>query len=117
MIRLKKGYGNAGDSRATWFAWYRWLHWEGEDQEELRRLIEEHNMKVHRVRPVVDIVCPKCGKSFFLEKGEEGEPGHSSHGVCEDGRVYPSVICPFKCGFHSWVILDGWTYGKLPEIK
>lgn len=94
MIRLLKGSGKADDGRATWFAWQR-----------------------HGERPVVDIVCPVCGKSFFLEKGERGEKDWEAHGVAQNGRVVPSIVCPFRCGFHAFAILADWDFGELKEVK
>jgi hypothetical protein len=93
MLKIPKGSGKAGDGRCTWFAWQR-----------------------HCERPVIDIMCPLCGKSFFLEKGERGEKSYESHGVKSSGLVHPSVVCPFRCGFHSFVFLQDWTFGDLPEI-
>jgi hypothetical protein len=34
------------------------------------------------------------------------------HSIDEDGIVMPSVVCPnYKCRFHSYVRLVGWTFG------
>lgn len=96
-VRLKKGQGTASDPAGTWYAWQR-----------------------HSERPIVDIVCPVCGKSFFLEKGDRstasGVTKYEAHGIRARGEVFPSVICPFNCGFHTYVQLDGWDLGEMPEI-
>lgn len=92
-MRLMKGSGKADDGKGTWCAW-----------------------KKDGRRPILDIMCPLCGKSFFLEKGQPGEKGYEAHGVHSDGRVFPSVVCPFRCGFHAYVILLEWDNGELQEI-
>ena len=43
--------------------------------------------------------CPKCGKPASITK----------HNISMTGKVAPSVVCPYKCGFHEWIILDGWN--------
>lgn len=45
-----------------------------------------------------DLYCPGCGRSGHL----------GGHEIRPDGAVSPSVVCPFECGFHAFVILDGW---------
>lgn len=45
-----------------------------------------------------NVVCPDCG----------GRTNLRNHQVDEHGRVSPSLICPFGCGFHESVVLDGW---------
>lgn len=48
--------------------------------------------------------CPTCGGTASL----------SGHKIDGNGRVYPSVLCPFYgCKFHEHVILNGWT----PEVS
>lgn len=84
MVILKKGEGTAYDLPGTWYVWIR------------------HPGD----RPLVDIMCPKCKKSFFIDE----------HGVRADGAVYPSIVCPHKCGFHSFGILEDWIGIELPEI-
>lgn len=116
MIRLLKGSGKADDGRCTWFAWQRQLSAEDPSDSAKVSAIDAHNKRAHGERPVIDIMCPVCGKSFFLEKGERGERGHEAHGVKSSGLVHPSVVCPFRCGFHSFVFLQDWTFGDLPEI-
>lgn len=33
----------------------------------------------------------------------------SKHAISESGEVSPSVVCPYDdCGFHEFVILQGW---------
>jgi hypothetical protein len=45
------------------------------------------------------ISCPVCGGVFVL----------SGHKIDGNGRVYPSVVCPFRgCKFHDHIILNGW---------
>lgn len=52
------------------------------------------------IRETVWVDCPKCGKSFTLE----------NHGIQEDGRVNPSVVCPHaKCPYHEFAILENWN--------
>ena len=96
-VRLKKGQGTASDPAGTWYAWQR-----------------------HHERPVIDIVCPMCGKCFFLEKGERnistGNDRYIAHGVTAKGDVFPSVVCPWNCRFHSFVFLEDWAHGELPEV-
>jgi hypothetical protein len=43
------------------------------------------------------VVCPKCGHWARL-----------NHEIAEDGTVTPSLICPYACGWHDWVKLEGW---------
>lgn len=32
------------------------------------------------------------------------------HDIAPDGRVSPSVVCPFEgCDFHDHVVLEGWS--------
>jgi hypothetical protein len=92
MVSIRKGTGAAGDLPGTWYPWSR-----------------------HGERPVIDIMCPKCGKSFFLEQGERFGVDWEAHGVSAEGIVSPSVICPF-CGFHDHVLLIGWEFGYLREV-
>jgi len=36
------------------------------------------------------------------------------HSIDLDGNVSPSVVCPTSgCGFHEFVRLDDWTFGKV----
>lgn len=44
------------------------------------------------------ITCPICGGAFSL----------SNHTINEFGLVSPSVVCPYNCTFHEWIILDDW---------
>lgn len=47
----------------------------------------------------VVICCPKCCRSGALD-----------HTIHPDGRVEPSVVCPFPpCAFHEYVRLVDWT--------
>jgi hypothetical protein len=42
--------------------------------------------------------CPICGNACSL----------SDHEIAPDGTVSPSLICPYGCGFHEFIHLDGW---------
>ncbi len=45
------------------------------------------------------VCCPGCGKIASL----------SGHSIDPDGKVYPSLVCPFdKCSFHEFVKLADW---------
>lgn len=44
--------------------------------------------------------CPLCRALISLEVGGEKK-------VDDKGHLTPSVICPFGCGFHAFVILVG----------
>ena len=39
--------------------------------------------------------------------------GHASpigaHTVANDGKVEPSLDCPYDCDWHEWATLDGWN--------
>lgn len=116
LLKLSKGSGRADDGRATWFAWQRQLSAEDPSDAAKVSAIDAHNRRAHSERPVIDIICPLCGKSFFLEEGERGGENWEAHGVDVDGRVSPSVVCPFKCGLHVYIILTDWNLGELPEV-
>lgn len=58
--------------------WIRWLYMPGRVTAALR--------------------CPTCGRVFCLVE----------HRISTDGRVSPSVVCPYGCGFHVFLQLDGW---------
>jgi hypothetical protein len=46
------------------------------------------------------IACPTCGEVASI----------SQHEIDTDGKVTPSVVCPFDgCDFHAYVKLVGWT--------
>ena len=34
--------------------------------------------------------------------------GLETHSISSDGTVSPSVVCPYGCGFHEFVKLEGW---------
>lgn len=40
----------------------------------------------------IALPCPNCGRAFCL----------ANHTI-EEGKVTPSVVCPFKCGFHDFL--------------
>jgi len=44
----------------------------------------------------INFTCPLCRGSFRI-----GAPIH----YVENGDVKPSVICPYNCGFHTYVTL------------
>lgn len=45
------------------------------------------------------VACPDCGRVASL----------SGHEILNDGRVEPSLVCPYDdCDWHEWVILAGW---------
>ena len=50
-----------------------------------------------------NVSCPGCGRVASL----------SGHTIREDGTVAPSVVYPFDCGFHDYIVLVGWS----PEVK
>jgi hypothetical protein len=39
--------------------------------------------------------CPTCHRAFCL----------ANHSVDKEGKVTPSVVCPFNCGFHEFLEL------------
>lgn len=43
--------------------------------------------------------CPACGVSGDL----------SDHIINALGEVSPSVVCPEECGFHDFIVLEGWN--------
>ena len=34
--------------------------------------------------------------------------GLRTHSIASDGTVSPSVVCPYGCGFHKFIKLEGW---------
>jgi len=44
------------------------------------------------------VSCPGCGQSTSI----------SQHTIDADGKVTPSLVCPFGCGFHDFVTLENW---------
>jgi hypothetical protein len=44
------------------------------------------------------VCCPGCGKIASL----------SNHKIVAKGDVFPSLVCPFNCGFHEFVRLGEW---------
>ena len=53
------------------------------------------------------VCCPGCGKICSLLDHTIGDKDDVA---LEDsaGVVVPSLVCPFDCGFHKFVRLDGW---------
>lgn len=43
--------------------------------------------------------CPDCGQTGSL----------ADHSIHDDGRVDPSVVCPYDCTFHEFIVLEGWS--------
>jgi len=113
MVIFEKGNGTISDKPGTWYAWVRQLFPEDFSDEAKVSEINAHNRRAHSGRPVVDIMCPVCGKSSFLSSADN----KTAHGVKARGEVFPSVVCPFNCGFHAYVQLKGWDLGELDEIK
>ena len=52
---------------------------------------------VDGVRTAV-LSCPSCGKVSYL----------TDHSISDNGKVLPSVVCPFACDFHEFVQLENW---------
>jgi len=49
-------------------------------------------------------VCPTCKGTMSL----------SHHLITKIGAVTPSVMCPYDCTFHKWVVLAGWYEPIIP---
>ena len=49
-------------------------------------------------RRSASISCPACGRIASLR----------NHDIDADGKVTPSLVCAYECGFHEYVILKGW---------
>ena len=48
--------------------------------------------------------------AYFFDTNGHGLSLHE-HIIARDGTVTPSVGCPIQgCGFHEYVILEGWNY-------
>jgi hypothetical protein len=46
--------------------------------------------------------------SFTCPKGHLGSL--ADHDIADDGRVSPSVVCPYDgCDFHDFIKLEGWS--------
>lgn len=68
--------------------------------------LARENLKAGEWRPLkrddgsltASIGCPTCGGRILL----------LAHRIAVAGDVAPSVICPRRCGFHEFVILDQW---------
>jgi hypothetical protein len=48
--------------------------------------------------PTATVCCPGCGKIASL----------NDHEIMAKGDVFPSLVCPFNCGFHEFVRLGEW---------
>ena len=54
-----------------------------------------------RDRPTVVVGCPECSRVMTI--------GLSVHTIMPDGRLSPSLVCPFSpCAFHVMAMLEGW---------
>jgi hypothetical protein len=51
------------------------------------------------------VTCPGCGTALSL----------SRHTIADDGCVTPSLACP-SCGWHDFVVLEGWIPGGMREV-
>lgn len=56
-------------------------------------------------RCTATFICPVCGNEMALD-----------HDIDANGLVYSykkssSVVCPYNCGFHVTLILEGWNGG------
>jgi len=49
------------------------------------------------------VTCPVCGQTCTL----------IDHQIDPDGTVSPSLVCPYDCGFHEFIKLEGWA--DVPE--
>ena len=55
-------------------------------------------------RPTAVVGCPMCGKVMTV--------GLAIHTIHPDGRLSPSLVCPFKpCLFHVMARLEDWNGG------
>jgi len=52
----------------------------------------------------VFICCPVCKTTSRISK-KKGKKGHT---VDSEGKVHPSLVCPFECIFHDYGQLEGW---------
>lgn len=43
--------------------------------------------------------------------------GIETHIISDDGKVSPSVVCPYECGFHDFVNLIGWKHISKKNIR
>lgn len=53
-------------------------------------------------RATARVSCPGCGREASL----------ASHDINARGCVSPSMVCPWACGFHAFVVLRGWDQPK-----
>ena len=60
--------------------------------------MERHLQDPGGVKESAAVSCPKCGEVCSL----------TEHSVAADGTVSPSLVCPFNCGYHAMVKLQGW---------
>lgn len=53
---------------------------------------------------------PACQKPLFMCPVCQGlSPiAAPTHTVSDAGEVTPSVVCPYGCGFHTHMTLEGW---------
>ena len=53
------------------------------------------------------VCCPGCGKICSLLDHTIGDKDDAA-GPDLEGKVMPSLVCPFDCGFHEFVKLERW---------
>lgn len=54
------------------------------------------------------VCCPSCGRCMAIAA--------RVHQVETDGRLTPSLVCPFDCSFHTFVRFAGWVPGEADPI-
>jgi hypothetical protein len=50
------------------------------------------------------VFCPNCARGMSIGGGQ---PFGSCHSIAADGRVSPSVVCPY-CQWHTFIRLADW---------
>jgi hypothetical protein len=45
--------------------------------------------------------CPTCNMQAMISK--------RYHSINYLGEIHPMVMCPAKCGFSNWVLLENWV--------
>jgi hypothetical protein len=51
------------------------------------------------MKQTIAIACGGCGRAMCLP----------NHRIAEDGSITPSVVCPFGCGWHVFLLLKDWN--------
>ncbi len=71
-------------------------------------------IEAHREKPKAyahDLAFCTC------DKGHEQTLSAKVHVVSVEGIVSPSYVCPRDgCGFHDYVVLEGWTDGAIERV-